>query len=264
MKKDRRNLNFILGCVICAVMLILIILGFFYTPYGPDAMNGPDKFAAPSLRHLMGADQFGRDIFSRVLKGLGTTGWISLVTVAIGGLTGTLVGALTGYYGGILDEILMRINDILTAFPSFLLALVFISVLGPGKGNLIMALSIAFIPSFARVVRGEFLLYRERDYVKSAKLWGASGIRIMFIHILPNALPVILSSAAIGFNNAVLAEASLSYLGIGVQPPDASLGRMISEASAYLFSAPWCAVFPGVMIILLILGFGMISDGLKR
>jgi peptide/nickel transport system permease protein len=136
--------------------------------------------------------------------------------------------------------------------------------MGSGKYNVIIALGIVFIPSFARIVRGEFIHYRNLDYVQSAKLMGASDLRIMFVHILPNAWPVILSSVIIGFNNAVLAEASMSFLGIGVQPPDASLGRMLSEAQAFLFSAPWYAFFPGLMIVLMILGFALLSDGLKR
>lgn len=264
MRTRRRNRNFMIGAVIAGTMLVLIVLGYFYTPYDPDAMSGLEKFQGPSLAHWMGTDQFGRDILSRVLKGLGTTGGIALLTVLIGAAIGVFVGALTGYFGGILDEILMRVNDVLTAFPSLLMALVFISILGPGKANLILALSIAFIPSFARIVRGEYLSLRERDYVKSARLAGVGHFRVMFVHILPNVVPILLSSAAIGFNNAVLAEAGMSYLGIGVQPPDASLGRMISEAQAYLFTAPWCAVFPGLIMMLLILGFGLLSDGLRE
>ena len=145
-----------------------------------------------------------------------------------------------------------------------MLALVFISILGPGKYNVILALGVVFIPSFARMTRSEFISQREMDYVKSARLMGASHLRIMFIHILPNTLPTVLATAAIGFNNAVLAEAGMSYLGIGVQPPDASLGRMLSESQAYLATAPWCALFPGVAVILLALGFSLLSDGLQK
>ena len=174
------------------------------------------------------------------------------------------MGAFTGYFGGWLDEILMRFNDAVVSFPSILLALVFISILGPGKYNVILALGVVFIPSFARMTRSEFISQREMDYVKSARLMGASHLRIMFIHILPNTLPTVLATAAIGFNNAVLAEAGMSYLGIGVQPPDASLGRMLSESQAYLATAPWCALFPGVAVILLALGFSLLSDGLQK
>lgn len=256
--------NFRIGAVITGIMLLLIVIGFFYTPYNPTAMDNGAKLAAPGLRHIMGCDNFGRDIFSRVLKGMGNTFLIALATVAIGVVCGIIVGAFTGYYGGWLDEVLMRVNDVVFAFPSILLALVFVSIFGTGKYNVVLALGIAFIPSFARIVRGEFIKYRDMDYVKSARLAGVSNLRIIFVHILPNTLTVMLSSVMIGFNNAVLAEAGMSYLGIGVQPPDASLGSMLSEAQTYLFSAPNYAVFPGLMIILMVLGFSLLADGIKE
>ena len=227
-------------------------------------MDSSSKLAGCSLAHIMGCDNFGRDIFSRVLQGLGNTFLIAVATVTIGVVCGILLGAFTGYFGGWLDEVLMRINDVIFAFPSILLALVFISIFGTGKYNVVFALGIAFIPSFARIVRSEFIKYKDMDYVKSARLAGVSHLRIMFVHILPNTATVLLSSIMIGFNNAVLAEAGMSYLGIGVQPPDASLGSMLSEAQSYLFSAPNFAIFPGLMIILLVLGFSLIADGLKE
>jgi peptide/nickel transport system permease protein len=157
----------------------------------------------------------------------------------------------------------MRLNDAVLAFPGILLALVFISLIGPGKYNVIIALGIVFIPSFARIVRAEFIKCRSMDYVSSAKLMGASDFRIMFVHILPNTVKVMLSSIAIGFNNAVLAEAGMSFLGIGVQPPDPSLGRMLSEAQAFLLVKPSYAFFSGLMIVLMILGFSMLNEGLE-
>jgi len=183
-----------------------------------------------------------------------------LLTVAIGAFFGTLVGAFTGYYGGWLDEILMRINDGVASFPSILLALIVVSLIGPGKYNVIIALGIIFIPSFARVVRSEYITLKERDFVKNAKLMGASDLRIMFVHILPNTKAILLSSLTIGFNNAVLAEAGMSYLQLGVQPPDPSLGRMLSEAQSYMFMSPWCAIFPGIMIVLSVIGFSLINE----
>ncbi|MBP3544135.1 MAG: ABC transporter permease [Lachnospiraceae bacterium] len=264
MKYIMKNTNAALnaGLVISAVLVLAMLVGIAYTPYDPDAMNGAAKFSAPSFAHLMGTDNFGRDIFSRVLEGLKTTFFVALSVTVIGSFFGVLLGAVTGYFGGVLDEILMRMNDALAAFPSILLALVFISVLGSGKYNIILALGIIFIPSFARIVRGEYIRQKELDYVKSAKLAGAGSFRIMFVHILPNILPALLSAVTVGFNNAVLAEAGMSYLGIGVQPPDASLGRMLSEAQGYLFSAPWYALWPGIVIVLLILGFSLINEGI--
>ena len=237
------------------------MLGFFWTPYDPEAMKGTLKLSGPTMAHWFGCDQFGRDVLSRVLSGAGSTLLIGSGTVLIGGGCGVLLGAVTGYFGGWLDEGIMRLNDALAAFPSVLLALVIIAVAGSGTYRVMMALGLAFIPSFARVVRGEFLRYKEMDYVTSAKLVGVSTPRILFVHILPNILPTLLSSLAIGFNNAVLAEAGLSYLGIGVQPPDASLGRMLSESQTYLASGPWCAIFPGVFLVLLVLGIGMLGEG---
>jgi peptide/nickel transport system permease protein len=199
-----------------------------------------------------------------VMKGAGTTFLVALGTVLIGTVFGVLIGAFTGYFGGTIDEILMRIIDAVFAFPSILLALVFISLLGTGTYQVVIALGIAFIPSFSRIVRSEFLKYKNMDYVKNARLQGASHLRIMFVHILPNTVSVLLSSIMIGFNNAVLAEAGMSFLGIGVQPPAPSLGRMLSEAQSFLFRVPNYALGPGCAIILMVLGFSLLSDGLKK
>ena len=252
------------GAVITAVMLLLIISGYFKTPYSPTAMNAAEKMKGLSLHHLMGTDNMGRDIFSRVLTGGGTTLLISVCVVAIGCICGTVIGALTGYFGGWPDEILMRICDCITAFPSILLALVIVAVTGGGKYNVIWALGILFIPSFARVVRGEFARYRTQNFVVRAHLTGAGHLRIMFIHILPNTIPVLLPAITIGFNNAVLAESSMSYLGIGGSPPDISLGRMLQESQTYLKSAPWYAISVGLTIVFLILGFSLLGEGLQQ
>ena len=258
---QRYNFNFIVGCIITCTVILFVLIGLFYTPYDPNKMNAALKNTAPSLTHLFGTDNFGRDILSRVMDGAGTTFFIAVATVGIGALFGTILGAITGYFGGLVDEILMRINDGITSFPSILLALVFVSIFGTGTYNIVLALGVIFIPSFARVVRSEFIVFREMDFVKNAKLIGAGNLRIMFVHILPNTKPILLSAIMIGFNNAVLAEAGLSYLGLGVQPPDASLGRMLSEAQAYLFHAPWYAMAPGIMIVLTVLGVNLMSGG---
>ena len=253
------------GLILTGLLLLMTLIGAFYTPFDPTAMSAGEKFNAPSLAHLFGTDNFGRDIFSRVLKGSGTTIFIALSTVLIGGVAGTAVGAVTGYFGGFIDEVLMRLNDALTAFPSILLALVMISILGPGSRlNVILALGIVFIPSFARITRTAFASLRDRNYIESARLMGAGSARIMLIHMLPNIISVLLPAVTIGFNNAVLAEASMSFLGIGVTPPDASLGYMLSEAQGMIAAAPWYALSTGLMIILLVFGVGLIGEGLQR
>ena len=263
--RNKWNGFLIAGCVITALMIGLIILGCFWTPFDPTAMSGKEKFLAPTLQHLFGTDNFGRDIFSRVLKGAWTTFSIALATIAIGGCVGTLVGAVTGYFGGFVDDVLMRFNDALSAFPSILLALVVISVVGTGsKYNVVLALGIVFIPSFARVTRSAFASLREVNYVQAARLMGASHGRILLVHLLPNTMHVLLPALTIGFNNAVLAEASMSYLGIGVTPPDASLGYMLSEAQGMFARAPWYAFSTGSVIALLVFGVGLIGEGLQK
>lgn len=264
MKKRNYTKKFILGSILCAIVFVFFLIGLIHTPYDPNEMNNSMKFAKVSASHIMGCDNFGRDIFSRVLCGLRTTLLISAVTVLIGLFFGILVGSLCGYYGGAVDLILMRTNDAILAFPSILLALVVVSVIGSGKYPLMITMGVLFIPSFARIVRGEFLRCRNLDYVKSAKLMGASDLRIMFVHILPNTLSVIASSTIIGFNNAVIYEAGMSFLGLGVQPPDSSLGRMLSESQAFFFIKPSYAMFSGGMIVIMILGFALLGDGIKE
>ncbi len=261
--KKKRNYNLIIGLWITGFFLVLAVVGQIWTPYSTTEMDALSVNMAPCLSHPLGTDNFGRDILSRVMSGSGMTFLVALCTVAMGAVIGTIVGAFTGYFGGWLDEIIMRVNDVLLSFPSILLALIFISFLGPGTVNVILALGILFVPSFARIVRSEMIRCKELDFVKSAKVMGVGPVRIIFSHILPNAFVSMLTAAAIGFNNAVLAEASMSYLGLGVQPPIPSLGRMLSEAQSYLFNTPWYAIAPGVTIILIILGFSMISEGLR-
>lgn len=259
LKKRTKNFNLIFGLILAAIVLLPAFVGLFWTPYDTESMNSVLKMSGPSVAHIFGCDNFGRDILSRLMKGSSLTLVIGLGTVAVGCTVGTILGSYTGYYGGILDEVLMRVNDVMFSFPSILLALVFVALLGSGTVQVIIALGIAFIPSYARVVRGEFIRNKNMDYVKAARLAGASDFRIIFVHILPNTLKVLKSSVMIGFNNAVLAEAGLSFLGIGVQPPQASLGSMLSAAQTYLFSMPSMAVIPGLALIMMILGISMLS-----
>ncbi len=260
MKKQKKmNFNIILGCILLAITLIPALIGLVWTPYDPQKMDSSLKLAGSGIRHIFGCDNFGRDIFSRIMSGSGITVMIAVGTVALGSILGTVIGAFTGYFGGLIDEALMRINDVALAFPSLLLALVMVSLLGTGKYQVMLALGIAFIPSYARIVRSEYIRIKNLDFVKAARLAGAGDLRIMFVHILPNTKTVLLSSVMIGFNNAILAEAGLSFLGIGVQPPDASLGRMLSEAQSYMFVNPGYVLFTGATIVMIILGFSLIS-----
>lgn len=246
--------------IMMSVILAFVLVGIFYTPYDPNEMNASIKNMPPSFSHWFGTDNFGRDILSRVMEGSKTTFFIALCTVVIGCVAGSFIGAVTGYFGGIVDTVIMRWNDVLLSFPYMLLGLVIISFLGIGKYNIIIAMGILFVPSFARVVRSEYVTQKELDYVKNARVMGAGHFRIMFVHILPNIVPILFSTITIAFNNAVLTEAALSFLGLGVQPPDASLGRMLSEAQAYLMNAPWYALAPGITIILTVLSFSLMNE----
>lgn len=258
------NSWFYIGAVIAAIITLLVIVGLFWTPYSPTAMNGQAKMQGPSMAHLMGTDNLGRDIFSRILKGAGTSFIVAVAVVIIGGTVGTVIGAFCGYYGGIADAVLTRICDTITAFPAVLLALVVISVVGGGTFNIIIVLGILFIPSFARIVRAEFAKARGANYVQSARLMGAGDLRIMFLHILPNTFSVLLPTFTIGFNNAILSEASMSFLGIGITPPGISLGLMLNDAQTYMRNAPWYALSSGFSIVLIILGFSFLSEGLQQ
>lgn len=263
-KKIMKDPYLVAGSVITGIVLLVIILGLFWMPYEPTKMSAAEKLQGISFRHIMGTDNMGRDVFSRVMYGSRVTLLIAIGTVAIGATVGTAIGALTGFYGGIFDEVTMRVIDALFAFPSILLALVIVSVFGTGWIQLLMSLGIAFIPSFARIVRGEVLRCRNMDYVESAKLQGVSDARMIFVHILPNIKGVMASSILIGFNNAVLAEAGLSYLGVGSQPPYASLGKMLSDAQQYMFTTPSYCLCPGIVIVLMVLGFSFLGEGIRR
>ncbi|MBR5970170.1 MAG: ABC transporter permease [Lachnospiraceae bacterium] len=252
------------GLVITLGLLLLVVLSRLLSGGDVNAMDASSKNLGISLSHPMGTDKFGRDIFGRVMYGTRVSLLIAAGTVAIGTLAGIAVGAFAGYFGGLLDTLISRVIDALFAFPSILLALVFVSLLGTGTWQLVLSLGIAFVPSFARIVRAEYLRASSRDYVAAARLQGASHLRVMFVHILPNVKSVLLSSVMIGFNNAVLAEAGLSFLGIGTKPPFDSLGQMLSDARGQILSRPLLVLGPGITIILLVLGFSLIGEGLRK
>lgn len=262
-RNNRINGYLIAGLIMTSVTLIMSLISVFWTPYAPTKIDASSKFLAPSLSHLYGTDNFGRDIFSRAMKGMGTTITISLSVVLFSSVFGIILGAVSGYFGGLLDEVIMRITDALNGFPSILLALVMISLLGDGRKNLILALGIAFTPSYIRIVRSEFIRLRDADYITRARLMGVRKSRILFVHILPNIFSVFWVSVLIGFNNAILAESGMSYLGIGVKPPNASLGMMLSDAQGYLQKAPWYALAPGLTIVWIVLGMALLSEGIR-
>lgn len=263
-KGKKVNIYLIIGAVMTGIIVVMAIVGIFWTPYSTTAMSAKERFAAPSWQHLFGTDNFGRDIFSRVMKAVGTSALISVLVVAISAVAGIVLGAITGYFGGIVDAVVMRIVDAINGFPSILLALVIISLLGKGRQNVVLALAIAFTPSFVRIVRGEFIRLRDADYVVRARLMGVAKPRILFVHILPNIFSTFWVSVTIGLNNAILAESGLSYLGIGVQAPDATLGSLLSDAQASLASSPWYALAPGLTIVWTVLGVAMLSEGIGK
>ena len=258
-----KNRYLLTGGILSALVTSVIVTGYFWTPYSTTAMNAREKMQPPSLSHWFGTDNFGRDVFSRVMQGAGCSFLIAVLVVLIGCFAGVVIGSLCGYFGGTADLILMRICDTITAFPAILLALVIISIAGSSVSNIVLALGILFIPSFARVVRTQYAGIRDLNYIKAARLEGVSVPRILYAHILPNTLPVLVPAMTIGFNNAVLAEASMSFLGIGIQPPMASLGSMLKDSQNYLTSAPWYALGAGFSIVLLILSFSLLSEGIQ-
>ncbi len=260
MNKLKINNQKKIGIIIIGIMILFILLGFL-NRNAFDAMNKDLMLKGPSLAHPFGCDEFGRDILKRTQTGMGISVLISFFSVIIGTFFGTVIGALCGYFGGIIDDILMSIIDVLFAIPSLLLALVFVSLFGSGIVQVTLALGIAIIPSFAKMMRSEFKKQKELEYVKMAKLLKIPTIRILFVHILPNVTETFINCIFIAFNNCILAEAGLSFLGIGVKPPLASLGSLLSEAGGYIRMSPYMVFFPALTLIILLLGVGMLSSG---
>ena len=264
MKKYFSDAGFVTGFILSALMLTILVLSFFWLPYDTNIMDITHKFGLPGAGHLLGTDQFGRDIASRLMKGVQTSFLIGLVVVASGGITGTVVGAVSGYFGGRTDEILMKLIDAQMAFPGVLLALMLIAVFGNGIGNTVLALAIMSLPKFVRIARSGCMKYREAEFVRAEKVRGASPYRIIFIHILPNIMPEIAATGSLAFAGAVMSEAGLSYLGLGIIPPDPSLGQMLSEAQGYVLKAPWYVLMPAAVITILVMGFNLLGDGIQE
>ena len=253
-----------IGLVIVGFIVALGILSIFYTPFDVYEMNTSIRSQAPSLTHFFGTDNFGRDVFSRAMVGARFTLLVSVSTVLLAAVISIILGLVCGYAGGMLDEVVMRVIDAINSFPSILIALVMVSILNYGKLTIIPALVIMFIPSFTRIVRTGTLQYKNADFVLSNKVFGDSDVRILFVHILPNIYPLLLSSVVIGLSNAILAESSMSYLGLGIQPPIPSWGRMLKEAQDIIFSTPWAALAPGLMIVVTIVGLNCIGEGIRK
>lgn len=246
------------------VMLILLVALFapFLTPYGPVDMTPKNRLQAPSSIHVMGTDEFGRDVMSRAFYGARISVQIGLSVVLITVVMGTVVGLIAGYYSK-LDNIVMRFLDGLMAFPEIIIAITLAAIWGSGKMNIIFAMSFAYFPRMARVVRGSALCAKEVEYVEAAKAIGAKDIYIMYKHILPNCISPIIVQATFCFATAILAEAALSYLGVGIKEPAPSWGGMISQGRNYMAIAPWLVYFPGGAIILSVLGLNLLGDGLR-
>lgn len=262
-KELKKNKSLLIGSIIVIILLTIMIVSFFYTPFDPNGMNIVDRFKSPDSTYIFGTDNFGRDILSRIMEGAKTAFFVGSVSVGLSLAVGGIIGAVAGYFGGWIDELFMRIIDALMAFPGILIAIMFIAVFGAGIVNTTIALGIMGIPTFARVSRSGFIQYREFEFIKAAKSIGANPVRIIAIHILPNVVSVLIITSSIAFASAILSESALSYLGLGVTPPDPSWGRMLNEAQSYLSKAPWYAIAPGLMITLTVLGFNLLGDGIQ-
>lgn len=264
LKKCLRNKNFIVGAAMVGLMVLVMVVGFFYMPYDPDAMDTENQLQFFSAAHPLGTDQFGRDILSRIMEGTRVSFLVGALTVVFGLLVGGFIGSVAGYYGGKLDDVIMKLIDTQMAFPGVLLALMLIAVFGNSIQNLIFALGIMSIPRFARITRSGFIKYRDAEFIKAARSRGAGDVRIIFRHILPNIVPELIVTSSLGFAGAVMSEAGLSYLGLGIKPPTPSFGRMLSEAQGEILQAWWYVLVPAVAITLLVMGFNLIGDALQE
>lgn len=263
MEKYSPNITFRTGLFLAILIGALCLFGLVL-PIDYNAMDSEQRFRAPGRDFLFGTDNFGRDVFLRVMVGAQFTLLIALVTVTGSAIIGSALGMFSGFAGGILDEIVIRIMDTINSFPGIILALVMVSLLENRHAALVIALLILFIPGFTRIMRSGVLQYKNRDFILAARVAGISPFRIIFFHILPNLVPQLLSASVLGLSNAILAESTMSFLGLGIQPPVPSWGRMLSESVSFLHNAPWCALAPGIMIMLTVLAFHYLGDGLRE
>ncbi|MDZ7708509.1 MAG: ABC transporter permease [Trueperaceae bacterium] len=253
----------VLGALIIATLVIVAAFGRALAPYDPLGMDFGAVFAPPGPEHLFGTDEFGRDIFSRILYGARISLQVAFIAVGISGTLGVALGLLAGFLGGWLDELVMRFMDVLFAFPAVLLAITIMAILGRGVGNAMIAIAIVYVPIFARVTRGAVISVRGREFVIAARALGKRPLGVMLRHVLPNALGPIIVQTSLSLAFAILAEAALSFFGLGTQPPDPSWGRMLSEGRGFLRQAPWMGIFPGLAIMVSVMGFNFLGDGLR-
>ncbi len=253
----------IFGLIIIIGLLLVAILGPLFAPYNPIETRLADRLHPPSAQYLFGTDAVGRDIFSRVLYGGRIALEVGAISVTIALLTGMLIGIVSGFYGGYLDYAFMGGVDILLAFPYLLLALIVVTALGPSLTSAMIAVGIVYMPQYVRLVRGTVLSIKEKDYVLAARATGASNARIMRRHILPNCIAPIIVQASLSFGLAIVSAATLSFLGMGAQPPEPEWGSMLGEGRGYMRAAPWIATFPGLAIFVAVVGFNLLGDGLR-
>lgn len=251
------------GLFVVLLLFAVAVLARYLSPYPPDLIDTAQILMPPSKTHPLGTDILGRDVLSRIIYGAGVSLSVGFVAVGISTTIGLLLGALAGYYGGIVDRVIMRFVDIMLCFPSFFLILAVIAFIGPSIWNIMIVIGVTSWMGVARLVRAEFLSLKERDFVQAAVSQGASDFRIIFLHIMPNAMAPVLVAATLGVAAAVLVESSLSFLGIGVQPPDPSWGNMLTEGKDTLEIAWWLSVFPGMAILITVMGYNLLGEGIR-
>ena len=254
----------LIGLILLAALALCALLAPVVAPYDPATQHPGSELVPPSAEFWLGSDEFGRDLFSRILFGARTTFVIGILAVSLGAVVGVVTGLMAGYFGGSVDAIIMRVYDALLAFPAILLGIAVIAVLGPSSTNVAYAIGIAQMPNFARLTRSSVLTQRERDYALAARAVGAGDRLIMFHHVLPNCVAPLLVALSLAMGASVLAEAGLSFLGLGAQPPDPSWGGMLNASRAYLRDAPWYGIWPGLALVTLLIGLNFLADSLRE
>lgn len=264
-RRFRRHRLAMLGLIVLSVLVVLAVFAPVFSAFSPYKLNLPDRASPPDSRHWLGTDGTGRDIWARVILGGRVSLSVGLVAVSISTFIGTVLGGVAGYYGGTTDSVIMRITDTVMSFPSLVIIITLVAVVGPSVYNTMFAIGLLGWPRIARIVRGQFLYLREQTFVEAARAVGAPSKRIILSHILPNAIGPIVVSATFGVASAILTEAGLSFLGLGVQPPTPSWGGMLRDAQTMtiLEKMPWMWVPPGTMIVLAVLSINFIGDGLR-